>query len=98
LGGILNGLLITRIHLTPFIATLGLMSIARGLVYVLSESSPIPVPPGMRGFARARFLEIPLPILLLFGTYLISWILLRFTLLGRYLYAMGGNELATRLS
>ncbi|MCB9766905.1 MAG: ABC transporter permease [Candidatus Omnitrophica bacterium] len=96
--GLANGLLITKLHLTPFIATLGIMSIARGLAYVTSNSSPVQVLDGMRVFARARFLELPLPIFLLFGTYLLSWVLLRFTLFGRYLYAIGGNETATRLS
>lgn len=96
--GLLNGLLITKLHLTPFIATLGLMSIARGLAYVLSENSPVLIPDDMRVFARFRVLEIPIPILLLFATYLFCWVLLRFTLFGRYLYAIGGNELATKLS
>ncbi len=98
LCGVLNGLLVTKLSLTPFIATLGLMSIARGLAYVLSDNSPVQVLAGMRFVARYRFLDIPLPIFLLFGTYILCWVLLRFTLFGRYLYAIGGNELATRLS
>jgi ribose transport system permease protein len=96
--GLGNGLLITSLRLPPFIATLGMMSVARGLAFAVSDSSPVQVVDGLRFVARARPLGIPFPILLMALTYVVCAVLLKYTVLGRYSYAIGGNEEAARLS
>jgi ribose/xylose/arabinose/galactoside ABC-type transport system permease subunit len=98
LCGLVNGLLITRLSLPPFIMTLGMMSVARGLAFVVSSSQPVKVIDGMRQIARARPLDLPLPIILMTATFLIGWAVQRHTRVGRYATAIGGNEEAARLS
>jgi len=98
LCGLGNGLLITSLGLPPFIATLGTMSVARGLAFAVSDSSPVQVLDGLRFAARARPLGVPFPIVLLLLVYLACLLLLRYTILGRHCYAIGGNEAAARLS
>ncbi len=96
--GAANGLLITRVSLPPFIATLGVMGVARGLAFQASNSSPVEVLPAMRSVALARPLGIPFPIILMVFIYLLGWVLLRHTRFGRNVYAVGGNEETARLS
>jgi len=98
LCGAVNGFLITAFRLPPFIATLGLMSVARGLAFVVTDSSPVEVSEGMRLVARAKPLGQPFPILLLLAFYLVGWLTLRYSGLGVHTYAVGGNETAARLS
>ncbi|HNR35889.1 MAG TPA: ABC transporter permease [Candidatus Hydrogenedentes bacterium] len=96
--GLLNGLMVTKIPLTPFIATLGVMGVARGMAYYISHSSPVQVTAGMRAIALARPLGIPFPIILMLAIYAIGWLALRHTRFGRNVYAIGGNEESARLS
>jgi ribose transport system permease protein len=96
--GLVNGFLITTLHRPPVIATLGMMSVARGLAFAVADSSPVQVLDGLRFVARARPAGIPFPILLMALTYILCTILLKYTVLGRYSYAIGGNEEAARLS
>ena len=97
--GLLNGLLITFGKLPPFIATLGMMSVARGAALVYSDGRPISgFEPSLRQLATGEFLFIPLPVLLMLAVYLAANFVLARTPHGRYLYAMGGNEEATKLS
>ena len=98
LCGLANGVMITKVPLTPFIATLGIMGVARGLAYYISHSSPVQVVPGMRQIALARPGGIPFPILLMLLIYLLGWLALRHTRFGRNVYAIGGNEESARLS
>lgn len=99
LCGIINGLLITFGKLPPFIATLGMMSVARGAALVYSEGRPISgFEASLRNFAMGEFLFVPLPVLLMFVIYLAAHFVLQRTKFGRYTYAMGGNEEATKLS
>ncbi len=98
LCGLANGLMITKIPLPPFIATLGIMGVARGLAYYIAHSSPVQVVPGMRQIALARPAGIPFPIILMLAIYLVGWLALRHTRFGRYVYAIGGNEESARLS
>ncbi len=97
--GLLNGLLITIGRLPPFIATLGLMSVARGGALLYTEGRPISgFGSGFRWLATGRILEIPVPVLLTALAYLAAQVVLTRTRFGRYVYAIGGNEEATRLS
>lgn len=98
LCGLANGVMITRIPLPPFITTLGMMGVARGLAYHVSHSSPVEVVPGMRQIAVARPWGVPFPIILMLAIYVAGWAGLRYTQFGRNTYAIGGNEEAARLS
>jgi ribose/xylose/arabinose/galactoside ABC-type transport system permease subunit len=97
--GQINGILIDRGGLPPFIVTLGMMSIARGAALVITEGRPISgFEPAFRALATARIGFIPAPVLLMAAVYLIAHFVLTRTVFGRYVYAIGGNEEATRLS
>jgi ribose/xylose/arabinose/galactoside ABC-type transport system permease subunit len=97
--GLLNGLLITQGRLPPFIATLGMMSVARGAALVFTEGRPVSgFEAGFRWLATGRGLGLPVPVLAAALVYLLAALLLRRTRFGRYVYAIGGNEEATRLS
>jgi ribose transport system permease protein len=99
LSGTLNGLLITLGHLPPFIATLGMMSVARGAALLFTEGRPISgFSDGFRFLATGKVLGIPMPVIVMLAVYAIAYFLLTRTKLGRYTYAIGGNEEATILS
>jgi ribose transport system permease protein len=97
--GLANGVLITFGRLPPFIATLGMMSVARGAALMLAEGRPISgFSEGFRALATARVLRVPAPVLLTAVVYLVAHFVLVRTVFGRATYAIGGNEEAARLS
>ena len=97
--GVLNGALISLGGLPPFIVTLGMMSIARGAALVFTEGRPVSgFAPEFRALATGHVGGIPAPIVATMVVYLIAHAVLTRTTFGRYLYAIGGNEEATRLS
>ena len=97
--GLLNGALISLGGLPPFIVTLGMMSIARGAALVFTEGRPVSgFGPGLRALATGHVGGVPAPIVATIVVYLIAHAVLTRTTFGRYLYAIGGNEEATRLS
>ena len=97
--GILNGLTITWGRLPPFIATLGMMSVARGCALLFTDGRPISgFEESFRQIATARLAGIPAPVFVTVAVYAAAWFALSETRFGRYVYAMGGNEEATRLS
>ncbi len=99
LCGVINGLLITIGRLPPFIATLGMMSVARGAALMFTEGRPISgFSEGFRSIATGEILRIPAPVVIMIVVYLIAHFVLKRTKLGRYTYAIGGNEEAALLS
>ncbi|TVQ97212.1 MAG: ABC transporter permease [Spirochaetaceae bacterium] len=98
--GIVNGLLITKMKLQPFIATLGMMSVYRGVAYVMTGGWPVVrIPREFRDLTDGRVIgEIPVSVFSLIAFAIIAHVLLNRTRFGAYLYAIGGNEQATRLS
>lgn len=97
--GALNGVAIAWGRLPPFIATLGMMSIARGCALLFTEGRPVSgFDQTFRSLATARILGIPAPVVITAAVYLVARFVLSSTRFGRYVYAMGGNEEATRLS
>jgi len=97
--GLANGLLITFGRLPPFIATLGMMSVARGIALMLAEGRPISgFSEGFRALATARVLIVPAPVLITAVVYVVAHFVLTRTVFGRATYAIGGNEEAARLS
>ncbi|MFN0119303.1 MAG: ABC transporter permease [Blastocatellia bacterium] len=99
IGGLINGALITIGRLPPFIATLGMMSMARGAALVFTEGRPVSgFSESFRWLATGDVMRIPAPVLVMLMVYLLAHIVLTRTVLGRYIYAIGGNEEATILS
>jgi ribose transport system permease protein len=97
--GLFNGLLITRLSMPPLIVTLGTLSIAEGAALLYSNGIPITGLPIDFNFLGAGTLgPVPVPFALVVVVYLIMHFLLTRTRFGRYTYAIGGNEQATRLS
>jgi ribose transport system permease protein len=97
--GLLNGVIITAGRITPFVVTLGMMSIARGLTLIYTQGYPISgFQGGFRFIGGGDILSIPFPIILFILTTVVAWFILTQTRLGRYTYAIGGNEETVRLS
>ncbi len=99
--GLLNGILITKGKLAPFIVTLATMTIFRGLTLVYMDGRPIAGPKDDFAFqflGKGQFFGIPFQVILFIITYLILWILLTKTSYGRKIYAVGGNEKASFIS
>lgn len=97
--GILNGALIAWGRLPPFIATLGMMSVARGAALVYTAGRPISgFDADFRALATGRLGILPAPVLVMAAVYLAAHFVLTRTRFGRYAYAIGGNEEASRLS
>ena len=98
-SGLVNGLLVSFGRLPPFIATLGMMSVARGSALVLTEGRPISgFSEGFRWVATGSLGPIPAPVIVTLLVYAIAHVVITRTTFGRYVYAIGGNEEATRLS
>lgn len=101
LCGFINGFFITIAKLPPFIATLGMMSIARGVALVYTNGVAISgLPKSFRWFGNGEIPIIGLPsqILIIIILSIGAWYLLKYTSFGRYIYAIGGNEETARLS
>ena len=97
--GFINGFLVTRGKLPPFIVTLGTMSIARGLALILNNGKPISdFDSSFRFIADGRIIGIPVFILIVALVYILAYIILNKTPFGRYVYATGGNPEAAHLS
>ena len=97
--GAANGLVVTRGRVAPFIATLGMMTAARGLALLLSGGRPVSnMATAFTRIGGGDVAGVPVPILIFAAMALLSWILLRNMRLGRYIYAVGGNENAARAS
>lgn len=97
--GLSNGLLISYGKLPPFIATLGMMSVARGAALLYSQGRPISgFAEEFRFLATGNIIGIPTSVWIMIIFYLIAYVLLNKTVLGRYTYAIGGNETAANLS
>jgi ribose transport system permease protein len=98
-SGLLNGLLVSFGRLPPFIATLGMMSVARGSALVLTEGRPISgFSEGFRWVATGSIGPIPAPVVVTLLVYALAHIAITRTTFGRYVYAAGGNPEAARLS
>lgn len=99
LAGAFNGFMVTAFRIPPFIVTLGMMMMASGLAYKLSEGRSIPeLPTAFFWLGRGQTLGIPHPILLMIALYVIAHVVMSRMVLGRYVYAIGGNEEGARLS
>ncbi len=99
LAGFITGTLITRAGINPFIATLGMMSIARGAGYAITEGSPLAnLPKDFFVYGQGQILGVPNLVVIAFLIVIIGDILMRRASLFRQIYYVGGNEDAARLS
>lgn len=111
LAGLFNSIVITKGKVQPFIATLATMTLLRGATFVFMGGRPITLKIVKEasnfqsltffrwiGGGKLPLLQIPTPIFIMLLVFLISWHILNNTPIGRYIYAIGGNEEATKLS
>ena len=97
--GLINGLVIAKFKVTPFIATLGMMAIARGLTFIYSDGQPISNLDNSFLFIGAgQIMGIPVPVWITILIFIIFSILLYKTTFGRHVYAVGGSETAAKVS
>ena len=99
LFGAFNGFVITKGKVPAFIVTLGTMTIGRGLALILSKGRPISnLSDEFNFIGGGNILGIPFPIILLGVVFILCLLLLKKTVMGRYIYAVGGNEQAAKAS
>lgn len=105
LAGLISGVSITKFNIAPFIATLAMMTAARGLAFLYTGGRPIwGLPAEFNIIGRGHFLEgligriIPVPVVLVGVLMVIAYVVLKHTKVGRYMYAIGNNEEAARLT
>jgi len=100
--GLVNGLLIARIRLSPFVTTLGMLSVARGMTYVLTQGrAQYPTGPDVAlftRFANGTVLGLPTQLVYLLVLAVLMGLALRHLVWGRHLYAVGGNAQAAALT
>lgn len=97
--GAFNGFIITKSKIAPFIVTLGTMTIGRGLALILSNGRPVSnLSDSFVFIGSGKIMGIPLLIIILICMFIICSVILNKTVLGRYIYAVGGNEQAARAS
>ncbi len=98
IGG-LGGFIVARFKVAPFITTLGIMMMARGLAFLITGGFSIyQVPKALPWLGQGRSLGVPNTVVLLVVLYVAAHIFMAHTRMGRYIYAVGGNEEAARLS
>lgn len=102
-AGIVNGIIITKGKVQPFIATLAIMILLRGATMVFTSGRPIPVSGEhisgvFRWIGTGEVLGIPVPIAIMIIVFIVCYYILNHTQYGRHLYAVGGNEEASLLS
>jgi inositol transport system permease protein len=95
---IISGLIVTRFKTPPFIATLAMMTSARGAALMLTNGQNVYQLDEFVTFGQGSILGIPTPVIFMIGVAALTWYLLNNTRFGRYLYAIGGNEEAARAS
>jgi len=99
--GLINGLIIVKLHIPPIITTLGMMTIARGAAFVLTGGVSLNgVPETFQGIGRGYIIPgvLSIPVAIMFVMFVFFWLLLNKTAFGLYVYSIGGNEESARLS
>jgi ribose transport system permease protein len=98
-AGFVNGYLTAKVKLPAFIVTLGSFTYIRGLAYVISAGYPIVLTdPLFKFFGAGGIVGIPTPIFIMAFIYVITFFVLKYTMFGRHVYAIGGNEEAASLT
>jgi ribose transport system permease protein/L-arabinose transport system permease protein len=98
-AGIVNGLIVTIGGVNAVIATLGTMAAFRGVAFIISDGQSIPIfDPAFRVIGDGRFLGVQITIWVLLAMVAVFFVLMRFTVIGRNIYAIGGNPMVARLA
>jgi ribose transport system permease protein len=98
-AGFSSGFLVAAFRLPPFIVTLAMMMLIRGVANVISKQRTIhEIPISFETLGKGYILGIPYSVLLMFGLYALAYLIMGHTTVGRQIYAVGGNEEAARLS
>ncbi|MDX7950238.1 ABC transporter permease [Lichenihabitans sp. Uapishka_5] len=91
-SGAIIGVIVSRFAVPAFVATLGMLSAARGLTLIYGGGRPVPsLTPAFRWIGTGNLFGIPLPVVILLFVFAVSWFVLTRTRFGRYIYAVGGN-------
>ena len=99
LFGLFNGYFVAKRGMAPFVVTMATNTIARGIAYIITDAKPIAITGSPLGLLNSTyFLGVPAPVYVLVGMCLIGMFLLYKTSLGRYIFAVGGNETTARVS
>jgi ribose/xylose/arabinose/galactoside ABC-type transport system permease subunit len=97
--GCVSGYFVAYWRAAPFVVTLAMMTTARGMTYVYSNGRPIsPLPPEFLWIGKGNLLGVPIPVLIFLAIFIVSYLMLRYFRVGRYIYAVGGNEQAAIVS
>ena len=95
--GLVNGLIITKARVPPFVTTLGMMTVARGLALTYTQGRPITgLPDGFRFMGTGSLGPIPMPIVIAGLAFILGYVLLMRTRVGEYIFALGNNPVAAR--
>ncbi len=103
LGGVVLGAatggIIAKWKVAPFVVSLGMMSIARGLTYIYTNGMPVPkIDKSFLFIGKGDILGLPMPVIVFIAVFVIAWITLYKTRFGRYIYAVGGSEKSAKIS
>nr|WP_111300553.1 ABC transporter permease [Paracoccus saliphilus] len=98
LAGALNGLMVTRLRINPFIATLGMLSVARGVALLMTGGFPIPYSGWAEWLGAGRVAGVPVSVLIMIFLVVIVHVMATRSVTGREIYAVGDNPKAARLA
>ncbi|SOC47796.1 monosaccharide ABC transporter membrane protein (CUT2 family) [Rhizobium subbaraonis] len=97
--GAIVGIIVSRFSVPAFVATLGMLSAARGMTLIYGGGKPVPaLTPDFRWIGTGSVFGVPMPVVLFAVVFLVSWYVLNRTRFGRYIYAVGGNPHAANTS
>ena len=97
--GLFNGIVIAQFRVPPFVTTLAMLTICRGLAFIVTGGRSIGNLPSSFGFlGRERLWGVPVPVLLMLVVFAVGWFVLKRMTFGRYVYAVGGNREAAFLA
>lgn len=97
--GTIVGIIVSRFAVPAFVATLGMLSAARGMTLIYGGGKPVPgLTPAFRWIGTGNVIGIPMPVVILAIVFIVSWWVLNRTRFGRYIYAVGGNPHAAKTS
>jgi ribose transport system permease protein len=98
-AGLISGLIVAYLNVAPFVATLGMLSIASGLAYAIGNGAPINgLPPGWDKIAGTKVFSLQLPVLIMIAGFLILGVVMTRTSFGMRVYAVGGNRTAAEVA